>query len=405
MSLLKLIAIASIGLVTTFGSVGVNAAQKKINRLFFIGDSLSDDGGYNSTWYLLNVLNGKEGDEGIDYIQPWVRGWLSERIPDYGKTCSINIVPCKTIEKEALKGIIKILKTSGEVPILPPSYYYKGRWSNGLVWSEYLSPMMGIPTSDPDHYINVSHGGSWSLCIGDKALNFSDLTGDLKTVAEDMVNGSLIPPCLKLIAKGIYYKNILYQPNDMIMIFFGANDYLNLFQNPSTVIQAQTEVIEEAIDKGAKNIVWMNLPDIGKSPRYLNGSVKDRTKVSDLVSKHNQLLKEQLDALNVKYAPQNIKLLLLDVNSIFDNLLERSKSYGFSVIDQPCSTFPVPGLHDETKAKMQSVYSVSALNGQICNNPKQHVFWDDVHPTTTTHKIVAQKVCEILLNNGFQCNM
>ncbi len=407
MSLSKLIVITIIGLVTALGSVNVTAAPKKIHRLFFLGDSLSDDGGDNSTWYLLKVLNGKMGDEGVDYIQPWVRGWLSERIPDYGEICSISIVPCRTVEKEALKGIIDILKDSGEVPILPPDFYYKGHWSNGPVWPEYLAPMMGISTSDKTHYINASHGGSWSLCVGDKTLGFDDLTGNLETVAEDMVNGSLIPPCLKLIAKGINYKYGNYQPDDMVIIFFGANDYLNLYQDPKRVVEAQSEIVEDAISKGAKNIAWLTVPDIAKTPRFLNGPIDKAAKVYKLISTHNSLLKEAFDRLNNKYSSQNVNLLFVDAKKVFDDLLKNANNYGFSVVDHPCSTYPVPGLDDGQLINKGSGFGasdMSASNGSICKNEGEYMFWDSVHPTTLTHKIIAQKACDILKQAGYQCN-
>ena len=408
MSLCKLILIIIFGMTTTLSSINVNAASHQIKRLFFIGDSLTDDGGDNSTFYLLKVLNGKMGDEGVDYIQPWVRGWLSERIPGYSTICSVQIIPCRTTEKIALAGIIDILTKSGQVPILPPPYYYKGHWSNGPVWAEYLAPMMGISNTDENHYINASHGGSWSLCVGDKALNFSDLKGDLKTVAEDMVDGSLIPPCLKLIAKGLNYKYGNYQPHDMVFILFGANDYLNLFQKPTKVIEAQTEVVQDAIDKGAKNIVWINLPDISKTPRYLNGPADKKAKVSQLISEHNQLLKGQFDTLKSKYENQNINLTFINAKNIFDDLLTNHTKYGFSVVNQPCSTFPVPGVDGvkmtKSSSKTGSVYDVSALNGHLCKNQNDYLFWDGVHPTTSTHKIIAKKMCDLLLQSGYQCN-
>ena len=409
MSTSKLLVIAASGLISIFTSIHVFAETKSVDRMIVIGDSLSDDGGENSTWYLLKALNGQEGEQGIEHIQPWVRAWLSERVAGYGWFCHWKYIPCRTVERAVLKTTIDLLSASGEVPVLPPSTYYKGHWSNGPIWAEYLAPMMGIPTGDKTRYINVSHGGSWSLCIVDKALGIKDLTGNLKTVAKDMIEGSLIPPCLKLLAKGIIYKYGSYHPNDLVILFSGANDYLSLFKDPSRIIQAQAEVIEEAIVNGAKDLAWLNVPDLAQTPRFINGSkMANAEEVTQLIQTHNRLLKQKYAELKSKYADQGVNLILVDTNSVFKNIINNAYQHGIYVIDQPCNTQSSPGVRSsffQNNPSMQAINAMTALNGGICQNQSEYMFWDDVHPSTAMHKVIAHKACEVLQKQGYNCQM
>ncbi len=386
------------------------AAETKIDRLVVLGDSLSDDGGNNSTWFLLKTLNGQTGKQGIDHMQPWVRAWLSERIWGYQWFCDFKYVPCQTIERSVLSTVKDILKVSGAVPIAPASHYYQGRWSNGPMWPEYLAPKMGIPISDKNRYINISHAGGWSLCIGDKILGISDLTGNLKKVAINMINGSLIPPCLKLISKGFNYKYGDYRANDMVIVFFGGNDYLNLYQDPARVIQAQAEVIEDAIAHGAKHIAWLNLPDLAQTPLFITGDKgSDAAETTRLININNFDLLLKFTELKKKYQKNDVNIIYVDANKMFKNILLNSESYGFKYINTPCSTILSPGLNDnefvENNPSLAAANKMVQPDGEICKNQQEYAFWDSVHPTTTMHKILADKACEILKQQGYFCQL
>ncbi|MCL1077328.1 hypothetical protein D5R81_04550 [Parashewanella spongiae] len=410
MSISQRIATVVLSFTFVFTSISSIASETKIDRLIVLGDSLSDDGGDNSTWYLLKTLNGQTGAKGIDHMQPWVRAWLSERIWGYQWFCDWKYVPCKTVERGVLSAAANILEISGAVPVAPAIHYDRGRWSNGPMWPEYLAPKMGIPTSDNSRYLNVSHAGGWSLCVGDKALGIRDITGDLKTVAMNMINGSLIPPCLKLIAKGFNYKYGDYRANDMAILFFGGNDYLNLYQDPARVVQAQAEVIEEAIAHGAKHVAWLNMPDIAQTPRYLAGNKSnDASETTRLINIHNLNLLLKFMELKVRYSQKGVNIVYVDANRIFKDILTNSVDYGLKYLDRPCSTIPAPGLDDSTLAEnnpsIAAINEMAESNGEICENQQEYAFWDSVHPTTATHEIIANKACEILKQQGYFCQL
>ena len=406
----RVVAVSCLMVCSVFSLTGRAESPEAVDRLVVLGDSLSDDGGDNSTWYLLKTLNGQTGDEGVDRIQPWVRSWLSERVLGYGWMCQWRYIPCRTVERNSLKAAISLLSNTGAVPIAPAPHYANGRWSNGPVWPEYLAGKMGISVTDGERYRNVSHAGGWSLCVGDKALGIRDLTGDLTTVATSMINGSLVPPCLKLIAKGYNYQYGDYEANDLVIVFFGGNDYLNRYQDPARVVEAQAEVIEEAIEKGAKHIAWLNMPDIAQTPRYLTGSGQGiAEETTQLINLHNILQQMSYLSLKNEYTSEGVNLINIDANSIFKDLIENSTEHGLYVVDQPCSTLATPGLDDvemiESNPSFNALNDMTEANGGICQNQSEYAFWDGVHPSTATHKIIADKACEILNEHGYQCNI
>ncbi|MCL6270149.1 SGNH/GDSL hydrolase family protein [Sansalvadorimonas sp. 2012CJ34-2] len=388
--------------------VGASADQE-IKRLVVFGDSLSDDGGNNSTWFLLKTLNGLTGESGIKHMQPWMRGWLAERITNYNWFCENTSINCPKHEIRALKALIAVTEKSGAIPIAPRDHYYQGRWSNGPTWPEYFAGMIGLSTSDKTVYRNESHAGGWSLCLGDKAMGIQDLTGDIKTVVKNMVNGSLIPPCLELLVKAYLYRHEKFSENDLVVVFFGGNDYLNRFQAPERVIEAQKVIIETAIENGAKHIAWASMPDLSKTPRYYRDAFKPQTEeISRLVQEHNRLLEEEWELLQIDYSEGGVTIALVDTKEIFSDILSNHHLYGLSVTDRPCSTIPAPGLEDPVPNNVHEIVlpreTAVVTTGEVCQNPDEYMFFDSVHPTTAAHKLIATKACEIMRREGYRCS-
>ena len=399
--------------ITLFSAlVFAEVSDQKIGRLIVFGDSLSDDGGDNSTWFLLKTLNGQTGDKGIKHMAPFVHDWLEERVSSYEWLCDHEFANCPKYEGNALSALISLIKKTGTIPISPRDHYDNGRWSNGLVWPEYLARNLklvgadarpgNMPAEQRPNYINDSHAGSWSLCLGDKALAITDIVGNIKELAKNMVKGSLIPPCLELILKGFLYRHKSFQPDDFVVVFYGGNDYLNRFQNPLLVVDAQSQMIEEMIDRGAKHIAWLNMPDLSPTPRFSTGVYSPYAgEVSALIDQHNLLLRNEWQRLSKKHSDDGVNLTFVDASKIFTDMMIERLSYGLIVDDKPCSTFPIPGL--DVLVKNDPVESEGATSGSICSNPDEYVFWDTVHPSSKVHKVIADKACELLRNNNYVC--
>ena len=166
------------------------------------------------------------------------------------------------------------------------------------------------------------------------------------------------------------------------IIWGGANDYqivpdANLKQTVTNISQA----VETLYNIGARNFLVPNLPDLGKTPRAL---LPNPPIAADLLTQrtnqHNKLLEDAFVDLN--FLP-DIQLVSLDTNTLFESILTNPDDFGFTSLP-PNSCLPGDPL------------TVGIANLTPCNNPDEQIFWDFIHPTTATHKILADFTVEKL---------
>ena len=47
---------------------------------------------------------------------------------------------------------------------------------------------------------------------------------------------------------------------------------------------------------------------------------------------------------------------------------------------------------------------VNDFSKKVCSNPFEYVFWDDLHPTSHTHAILAKEIFKAVEKKGFKPN-
>jgi phospholipase/lecithinase/hemolysin len=225
--------------------------------------------------------------------------------------------------------------TKGDIPPSPP--YFRGRYSNGPVWVEYLATKLKL-TSNPD--TNFAFGGA--------------TTGD-----------SLgIPPGLLVQIESFMTTNSSTNPNALYIIWAGANDYLGGATDSTAPVNNLVMAVKSLSAVGAKNIVVVNLPDLGKLPGTRTS--QSSNSLNNLTQKHNSELAAALNNLRLKLS-SDINITYLDVNSLFNQVINTPAKFGFTNVTKPCIS-----------------------NVSICDNPNDYLFWDDIHPTTATHKLFVE---------------
>jgi phospholipase/lecithinase/hemolysin len=237
--------------------------------------------------------------------------------------------------------------------LYPRPPYFKGRFSNGLVWNEYVTQGLGVELDRDDNY---AYGGT--------------TTGD-----EDAVSFPLLEfPGLQKQVRNFVEDNPVADPNALYLVWSGANDYLSGdVTNPAIPPNNLSTAITTLAQAGARTIMVGNLPDLGRLPSTRQTADSDR--FNRLSNQHNVNLARLLQRLDRTLDPQ-VSLLTLDVDTLFDRARANPAEFGFRNVNRSCLSVP-------------SCRSTPSLQNR-------YLFWDDIHPTTAGHRQIAQLALDLL---------
>ncbi|PKC02598.1 hypothetical protein RhiirA5_402328 [Rhizophagus irregularis] len=256
----------------------------------------------------------------------------------------------------------------------PPSdYFYKGRFSNGPTWVEYLADFCHIKD------INYAYGGA---------------TSDNQFVkATSGFHSELIVPGIKQEVNNIYLKQITASNNSkpnfdriLYIVAHQGNDYLNQPSvNPRTVVGNLYEQWEVLANFGAKHILinkFFNLKYLPRPPK--NGRLKYVIKnlLSRFITRlHNAAIDFYVWLFRMKH--KNVKLYILPMDKIWEEFQKPSvkKELGITDYENPCVVREDKG---------------NTTTYTVCSNPGQHFYWDYIHPSTKIHRYVGYKTYQIV---------
>ncbi|BAZ29096.1 GDSL family lipase [Cylindrospermum sp. NIES-4074] len=221
---------------------------------------------------------------------------------------------------------------------IPPAPYFEGRFSNGPVWVQYLAEALGV--AETNYAVGGANTGSNNTLIPGNPLGLPGLTQQTQNfvAANPQADG-----------------NALY------IVWAGANDYLGAgVQDFTQPVNNLANTVASLASVGAKNFLVANLPDLGNLPA--TSGTSNSAGLNFLTGLHNSALSQTLNNLSQQ---QNLKITLLDINSLINSAIASPSEFGYTNVTNPC------------------------LTQTVCANPDEYLFWDAIHPTTATHKIVA----------------
>jgi outer membrane lipase/esterase len=192
---------------------------------------------------------------------------------------------------------------------------------------------------------------------------------------------------------------------DIVTIWGGANNFIDLFRTRPTAAgfppvsndptqqgyvvvnaasisavaaSAATDIgsaVGTLADAGARTIVTLNLPDLGATPLFNRGTTTieglDEASLATFgVVSFNAALSRELTQAAASHPTANI--IAIDMYEIFRDMMANPASFGFSNVKDACILTPAC-------AGDPSVQS-------------QFLFWDEIHPTTSGHRLIAQAV-------------
>ena len=256
----------------------------------------------------------------------------------------------------------------GHVPVSPP--YDGGRFTNGPVWVEDLATSMGMPAPKPSlgGGNDFAYGGAYTGTIPGHTANPSDLNYQLTQFqAED-------PHPLT---------NALYT------VWIGANDLRsglgpghNDYATVNAALSNEMQFISDLADRGATNLLVLNVPDLGKTPDAIAAGPAQQAQGSLMSGLYDALLQVNLAAYGIGHP--GVHISTVNTYALLDAAAADPASFGLTNVTSP----------------LWSGSFTSASSGTLATtDPKAqagYLFFDGLHPTATGHQFVAAAAAQAL---------
>lgn len=154
-------------------------------------------------------------------------------------------------------------RTYSIIGVPPAPYYYAGRTSNGPLWVEYLAPAMGMAYNPADNF-------AWAGANTGTLNVFPGLEGTgMLDQLEEYLDGPPSPAWSRVLKTYVVFGG----SNDFIRILSGGEDPFDVI--PEAVANIAV-IVQSLQNSGARQIVVVDLPDIGLTPRDVRPVLKPR---------------------------------------------------------------------------------------------------------------------------------
>ena len=258
-----------------------------------------------------------------------------------------------------------------QMPQSPP--YYEGRFSNGPTWVELVAQKYA-PNSSKDYLMDYAFGGA-----GVNESEEDDEVGSLFTLRSE-------------VSTYLAAHNSAADPQSLYVVWIGANNYLALPDDVDTAVEQVIEGIrlqtQRLIDSGAKNVLVMNIPDLGAIP--LAAEFGEIEKMHEYSTKHNRRLQEAVDALKAVNAAVN--WYYYDVETMLNKTMEEPQLYGLTNVTDTC--YEAAAQKGDPQMLLRMARSISPM--MHSDNCEGYLFFDPVHPSIIAHTILADDIYKLL---------
>lgn len=277
------------------------------------------------------------------------------------------------------------------IPGFPPvinGYYQETHFSDNVIWIEILANYLGLPVRTPGRgnstVLPPQNGNTWAWGGSEAAAGSVQPSGTTEPVP------NLLTEVDQYLAANTPDKSTLYT------IWSGADNLLVSGdaspQAARKAVRAVATAIRRLNDAGARYFLIFNLPKLGDTPFSLSERKINQIAADIYSSAYNRALKRTLTRLRIHSLSQ-AKIYSVDIYSEFVRIVmtvNRGRTY--------VPRFFVPGDPVAINNVMDQGISVFEATGTF---PSNYLFWDDVHPTTQGHQVVAGLVLKALSRHKF----
>ncbi|CZB11341.1 hypothetical protein FLM9_101 [Candidatus Synechococcus spongiarum] len=177
-----------------------------------------------------------------------------------------------------------------------------------------------------------------------------------------------------------------------------SGDLAGLQQAAQTAASDYLGQIQYLQEKGAENIVILNLPPLRETPgvlqvnRALSTVPGFNMPVKDFINRNGSLQFNQTLADGLPNLGHGV--VAIDVHGLFQELIREPGNYGFQNVTQgACTGTPIPGLgFDDACGPANSGYPYTYNP----NTNDTYLFADSIHPSGSVHQMLANMVTSTL---------
>jgi phospholipase/lecithinase/hemolysin len=277
----------------------------------------------------------------IDYNSDFIFTLPSDTVSDVD---TINPLRNLVIFGDSLSDTGNLYSATGNT--FPPPPNAPGRFSNGLIWVDYFASELGLTG---ENIKNFAFGGATTGKISSDVSLPIPIPGLLTQVEQFKALNAVAP----------------IGGDALYVIWVGVNDFLSIPADPQQAVSDAINNISSAITTlaqlGAQEILVANLPDLGSTPLLSN--TPNAIGATAITQSFNATLSQTLDNLAPYF---NVNLFLLDKFEALQELSNGQNDYGLTDFTTPLSDVINPVFPDE------------------------YFFWDNIHPTTKGHQVIAE---------------
>ncbi|MDA0142759.1 thermolabile hemolysin [Vibrio toranzoniae] len=233
--------------------------------------------------------------------------------------------------------------------------WFLGHFSNGLVWTEYLAKAKDVPLYN------------WAVGGAAGTNQYVALTGVYDQVTSYLTYMKLA-------------KN--YRPeNSLFTLEFGLNDFMNYNREVADVKADFSSALIRLTESGANNILLFTLPDATEAPQFKYSTEQEIIKVRGKILEFNKFIKTQAEY----YQSMGKNVVLFDANALFASITDNPEQHGFRNASDAC-------LDISRSSSTDYLQSHNLTNDCATYGSDSYVFWGVTHPTTATHKYIADHI-------------
>jgi len=239
---------------------------------------------------------------------------------------------------------------------LPPAQNYFGVWIEQLAASlPAHPPVVNSLDGGTDYAYGFATTGS-----GTSAFTFGpsdSLSVNIDNIGQQITDYLATKP--KITSKTLF------------IVWGGAIDVLYATSLDQVFDAGITQAlnVQRLVAAGATQFIVPNLPPLGLVPR-LNGSPTTSTPATEASVLYNDVLRTALAIVRDINFDRHLQIYQLDVYSLFDQIVAAPTKFGLVNVTSESQAEPV--------------------------DPDTYLFWDDLHPTTRGHNILATTAAELI---------